>query len=175
LIGRIAEGDANALGELYDESSSVAFGIIRHILQDEAAAEDALVETYVRVRDRARAAEPQRDAVAWLLDLARRAALDRRSDAARSTGAQPYPPLPAAAAPSMARFEPEHHERPHVVRGALERLTTRQPAVIQMTYFGGLDLREVADELKLSREDVLSEIRRAMAALRNSLEWVAAD
>src|SRR5581483_6645733 len=81
LVERIGRGDRDALATLYDESSSLAFGLIRHILPDgSAAAEDALVDTYVQVRDQAGSLAGDRDAVSWLLSVARRAALARRMD-----------------------------------------------------------------------------------------------
>ena len=70
-------------------------------------------------------------------------------------------------------FEPFHRERQQISR-ALDRLTPRQRSIIQMTYFGGLSARDVADELKLTAQQVMSEIRLSMWALRNSLSCVDA-
>jgi RNA polymerase sigma-70 factor, ECF subfamily len=174
LVERIARGDRDALATLYDESSSLAFGLIRHILPDGSAAEDALVDTYVQVRDQARSLAGDRDAVSWLLSVARRAALARRPERDRKGDANAYPALPSAAVASVRPFEPGHREKQHVT-SALDRLSTRQRAIVQMTYFGGLNVNEVARELQLERDEVLHEIRRAMSLVRGALAWVQAD
>ena len=174
LLDRIAAGDADALGALYDESSSLMFGLIMHILQDREAAEDTLVDAYVQVREQARVKAPEGDAVFWLMGLARGAALARRKRSSQSRDPIPCPPVPTAPAPSIAPFEPLRRERQHIV-SAMDQLTPRQRSIIQMTYFGGLTASEVACELKLSTQQVMSEILRAMVTLRNSLAWVHAD
>ena len=168
LLDRIAAGDAGALGTLYDESSSLTFGLIMHILQDRETAEDTLVDVYMQVRDRARVKVAEEHAVSWLIRLARSAALSRLQRRGQSRGPIPRPPLPAAPATSVTPFEPLRRERQQVA-GAMDQLTPGQRSIIQMTYFGGLTASEVACELKLSTQQVMSEIRRAMLTLRTSL------
>jgi RNA polymerase sigma-70 factor (ECF subfamily) len=175
LLDRIAAGDINALGALYDESSSLAFGLIMHILQDAQAAEDALLDVYTQVRDRARVNAAERDPVSWLMALARDAAVARLRWRRHFSQPMQLPPLPSAsAATSVMPFDPFHRECQEVSH-ALDQLTARQRAIIQMTYFGGFSGRAVADALKISTEQVMSEIRRAMSTLRNSLASVDAD
>ena len=174
LLDQIAAGDINALGTLYDESSSLTFGLIMHILQDREAAEDALVELYTQVRDQARVKAPERNPVSWLIGLARHTALARLQRSRHSRHPLQLPPLPSAPATSLMPFEPLHRERQQISR-ALDQLTPRQRSIIQMTYFGGLSASEVADELTLPARQVMSEIRQAMWTLRNSLTCVDTD
>src|ERR1051326_6676029 len=71
-IKRIADGDLEALSELYDESSNVIFGLVSAILPNRQAAEDALVEIYDVVRRQATKFDPRRlPPLDWLITLAR--------------------------------------------------------------------------------------------------------
>jgi RNA polymerase sigma-70 factor (ECF subfamily) len=168
LVDRIAHGDSEAIGALYDESSHLMFGLILHILQDRAAAEDALVDVYLQLREQARFNAHQHDAVSWLIGLARRTALARLRRNGRSPGTAPWPSLPSVPATSVLSFEPSHRERLRVSR-ALDQLTPQQRALIQMMYFGGLSAREASDESGLPPELVSREVQRAMQLLRNFL------
>src|SRR4051812_48346650 len=77
-IERIARGDVYALSALFDESSTVIFGLVREILRDREAAEDALVEIYDHVRREASRFDARRETtLEWLITLARNFAVDR--------------------------------------------------------------------------------------------------
>src|SRR4029078_11995742 len=78
LLDRIATGDADAIGTLYDESSSLTFGLIMHILQDQETAGEGWVALCGRVPDQVQSRGPDDDAVSWMIRLARGAALARR-------------------------------------------------------------------------------------------------
>jgi DNA-directed RNA polymerase specialized sigma24 family protein len=78
-IVRIGDGDLNALSHLYDESSTMLFSLVLHILGDRRLAEDTLIEIYQGVRrDASNFQTGQTDAAVWLIDLAREMALSRR-------------------------------------------------------------------------------------------------
>ena len=129
LLDRVAAGDVEALGDLYDESSSLTFGLVMYILQDREAAEDVLVDVYREVRDQAHSSAAKHNPVSWLLALARRTALARLQ---RSGGARPSIPLPSlqlAPTTSVLPFDLFHRER-RQVRRALDRLTPRQRTIV---------------------------------------------
>jgi len=175
LLDRIAAGDGDAVAILYDESSSATFSLILHVLQDRRAAERALVDTYVRIRDEARARDAREGAVAWILAVARRAALNRLQDVPRSDRPVQWPTAaPAGAAASVLPFDARHRPRQEF-GSALDLLNPRQRTIIRMAYFGGLTVGEVAEQLKLSSDDVRSELGRAMTTLRKTIAGAKID
>jgi DNA-directed RNA polymerase specialized sigma24 family protein len=147
LLERLGAGDAAALAPLYDESSSLTFGLILHMLQDRRAAEDALVDLYGQVRALACSRTADEEAVSWLVRLARSVALARMN---RPDG------------------EPLHRER-QAVTHALNQLTPRQRTILEITYFGGRTTRDAAAELQLSNQQVVVEIRQALLTLRSAM------
>ena len=174
LLDRIASRDAAAIAALYDETSRLLFGLIMYILQDRAAAEDTLVDVYVKVQRHAGSPRPEQNPLAWLIGLARQTALARLAADRRSGRTAQRPPLPGATVPSVLPFEPNDSERRQVGR-ALTLLTPHERSIIQMTYFEGLSAREVADQLSVPTTQVTSDIQQAMWKLRTSLREVQAD
>jgi RNA polymerase sigma-70 factor (ECF subfamily) len=168
LLDRIAEGDVDACGAFYDESSGLTFSLMMHILQNWEAAEETLVKLYRVVWTRARLdAHRTHDPVAWLVDLARSAALSRLRQTRRSRSVASVMALPSAPRTSVVAFEPFHRESQAAV-GGLSELTHEQRSIIQLTYFGGLSARETADRLGLPLQRVTREIQLAMQVLRHS-------
>src|SRR2546427_9611767 len=79
LVERIAEGDAEALGELYDRYGRVAFGMLYRMLPGPEAAEEVAQDAFHAVWQRAGSYRPDRAAVrTWLLAICRNAAIDWR-------------------------------------------------------------------------------------------------
>ena len=174
LLDRIAAGDIDALAALYDETSPLLFGLVMYILQDRAAAEDTLVDVYLKVPDHAGSPRPEQNPVPWLIGLARQTALARLERGRRSGRTVQRPPLPVAPVASVVPFEPLDPERRQVGR-ALAQLTPQERSIIQMTYFEGLSAREVAHELSVPTTQVTSDIQQAMWKLRTSLREVETD
>ena len=88
LLERMAAGDLDACGTFYDESAQLTFSLIMQIVHDRNVAEDALVDLYVDVRDRARRGEHRnRNPLAWLITLARSTGQARRRPRRSAPGA----------------------------------------------------------------------------------------
>src|SRR5438132_1328684 len=86
LVERIAGGDAEALGDLYDRYGRVAFGMLYRMLPGPEAAEEVAQDAFHAVWRRASSYRPERGAVrTWLLAICRNAAIDwRRTRGKRS-------------------------------------------------------------------------------------------
>src|SRR6266550_3200911 len=70
LVERIADGDAEALGELYDRYGRVAFGVLYRMLPGPEAAEEVAQDAFHAVWRRAGSYRPERGAVrTWLLAI----------------------------------------------------------------------------------------------------------
>ena len=78
MIARIALGDRDAFGALYDATSAKLFGICLRVLSNRAEAEDALQEIYVKVWHNAgRYQVNGLSPMTWLITIARNHAIDR--------------------------------------------------------------------------------------------------
>ena len=67
LLMRVAEGETQALAELYDASVRYVFGILRRMLWSAESAEEVAQEVYLQVWKTAGSFDPQRgSAWSWL-------------------------------------------------------------------------------------------------------------
>lgn len=135
LLAGVAAGDRAALEALYDETSPVIFGLLRHVLGAGGAAEEALVELYSRVWREAATYRPGRaSALAWLVSAALECAAGRgRSDAAdvAPVGEASRPSGETATLPAYIDAEAAR------AREAFRRLDPKQREALQLSYFHG--------------------------------------
>src|SRR5579862_2932327 len=77
-LRRVAQRDATALREVYDQTSAKLFGVCLRILGEPSEAEDVLQEVYSTVWRRAETFDAGRASpVTWLAAIARNRSIDR--------------------------------------------------------------------------------------------------
>ena len=176
LLGEIRAGQAAAVPQLvelvYDELRRTAGGLLKrertgHTLQPTALLNEAFVK--LLGSDLTAAADRRvffgaavRAMRQVLVDHARRRAADKRIEG------QKREPLHEA----IAQYQREQHIDLLALHEALEQLATlnpRQAQVVEMRYFGGFTVPEVAELLEVSVSLVESDFRKASAFLRSRL------
>jgi RNA polymerase sigma-70 factor (ECF subfamily) len=162
LIGRIAAGQQDALGEFYDRYAGLVNGLALRILRDPSDAEDVVQEVFVQAWRQADRFDPARGTPeAWLCTLARTRALDklRRRVSRREEPAEAAPGTTAA---------PRNVEV-LAVRKALEDLSANQRRALELAYYEGLTQSEIAERLGEPLGTIKTRIRTAMMRLREAL------
>src|SRR5512144_3351036 len=106
LLERFVHGDPAAFESLFRRHETEVFHWVVRIVRDAGAAEDVLVDAFLRAyRGRARF-DPSRSFGAWMRRIATNAALDRLRAARREAGwsaTDERTPAPAEADPELAR------------------------------------------------------------------------
>jgi RNA polymerase sigma-70 factor (ECF subfamily) len=172
LIHRVAAGDQDALGQLYDSTHRSVFGLVLRILNDPAGAEEVTLEVYTQVWRQAANYDPRRGTPsAWMLTIARSRAIDRFRSTDQTRRRQE--PLSSVETARAAGNDPEESaseaERRAIVRAALDTLPPEQREVIELAYFGGLSHSEIAAKCGLPLGTVKTRTRLAMVRLRSAL------
>ena len=173
LMGRITAGDREAFAELYDRHAAVLLGFLVRMLRRRETAEEVLQEAFVKAWRQADRYRPERAAPrAWLLTMARSAAIDRirssqararrESDWTRAERGAPEAPV------GTRRLETE--EARGSVAAALETLPGEQRRCIELAFFEGLTHRQVAERLEEPLGTVKSRILLGMRKLRLVLQ-----
>ncbi|OQW35878.1 MAG: hypothetical protein A4E19_15585 [Nitrospira sp. SG-bin1] len=177
LVARVAKGEHHALGQLYDQSSTVLFSLASRILGNREEAADVLQEIYLDVWRRAVRYDVGRGTpIAWLITLTRNRAVDRL----RTRGARPArsvgPFTDAAQAHQVGdrdsyAFDSQADQKLRsLMREAWANLTPIQQQVIELAYYEGLPDTEIAAQLHQPVEAVKSGIALGMSQLRESLQ-----
>jgi RNA polymerase sigma-70 factor (ECF subfamily) len=162
IVERIVRGDTTAVAELYDQYGRLAFSVAVSIVGDSAAAEDIVQDVFVRVWRSANTYRPDGASVrAWLLAIAHHRAVDEWRRRRKERGSVS---LDEAGQNEWAATD-DNLADPLVSR-AVGALPAEQRQVIELAYFHGLTMVEIADRLNVAPGTVKSRIRLALEKLR---------
>src|SRR5438552_10798459 len=177
LVERIAEGDAEALGELYDRYGRVAFGVLYRMLPGPEAAEEVAQDAFHSVWRQARSYRAERGSVrTWLLAICRNAAIDwRRTKGKRLERETMIDAAFDLTAEGRVDERVLSRLRAERVREAIAGLPAEQRDVLGLAFWGGYSQREIAARTGTPLGTVKSRVRLAMAKLRERLAELDED
>ncbi len=177
LLRRIAGGEGEAVGQLYDRYAAMLLPLALRIVRDRAEAEDVLHDAFVAVSERAgQYASDRGTPVAWLVTLVRNLSIDRtRRRDRRGTLAREV----IAHEPGVRTADPESltadaAERSKI-RRALASLPEVQRVTLEIAFFEGLSYPEIAEREGVALGTIKSRAARALASLREALEREASE
>lgn len=156
---------------LYELYGAELYGFAFQRLRDRELAEETTQDVFTQAWRKARQFDPERGSVrTWLYGIARNAVVDTwRRSRARPALAEHPPEEPGAVEEpieqALLRWQ---------VRMALERLVPEHREVLQLSYFEGLTLREIAERTGLPLGTVKSRTSYALQNLRLALEEIGA-
>jgi RNA polymerase sigma-70 factor (ECF subfamily) len=171
LVALVARADEDALAELYDRVSRIAYGLALRVLRDERHAEDAVQEAFLQVwRSAATFRAERAKASTWILTLVHRRAVDlvRREERRQAD------PLTDDSALGEAPEDTQeaawlHFERERV-QAALKQLPDVQREALELAYYGGFSQSELADRLGVPLGTIKSRMFAGLARLRELLD-----
>jgi len=171
VLARVADGELDALQDLYDRYRTMAYSIALRITADASLAEDVVQDAYLGAwRNAARYVEGKGSVKTWLLSIVHHRAVD----AVRRR--RPTTELPETDAPPPARLtlpdiwgEVAGNLDRAEIAAALATLSDVQREAIELAYFGGLTQVEIADRTGAPLGTVKSRIRLGLLAMRGAL------
>jgi RNA polymerase sigma-70 factor (ECF subfamily) len=172
LMRRFAARDPAAAERLYERFASRVYGLGIVMLGGDAAAQDLVQDTFVKLWRTAERYDPTRGRLeTWVLLVARSLAIDalrrrvldsrvlEQSGAPSEVSSEPGPDEAAATADLAER-----------ARRAMSALPAGQRAALELAYFGGKTSAEVADLEGIPLGTAKTRIRTALLKLREALE-----
>lgn len=171
LLKRAGRGDKDAFAELYDATSARVYGLAVRVVRDPAQAEEVAQESYLELwRGSARFDPARGSAIAWILTIVHRKAVDRvRSAEASSRRDTSYHQQNPAVEHDVTAEAAHASMEAHRVRGALTSLTDVQREALELAYFGGYTHTEVATMLDLPLGTAKTRIRDGLIRLRDTM------
>lgn len=173
LLALVARGDHEAFEAVYDAVAPAVFGLVQRVVRDAAQSEEVTQEVLVEVwRAAARFRPAKGSAMAWVMTLAHRRAVDRVRSAEAATqrefrvAMRESEPDDVADA-ALARIERER------VRRCLDSLTGLQREAVTLAYYGGYTYAQVAGLLGVAVGTVKTRMRDGLIRLRDCMgvEW----
>ena len=171
LLKLSGRGDESAFARLYDAMAARVFGLAVRVVRDPAQAEEVTQETFLEAWRTASRFDPERgSALAWLLTLAHRRAVDRvrSAEAAHRRDATYHDRNRPVEHDSTAEAATTTIEAQRV-RTAMRTLTDVQREALELAYFGGYTHTEVATMLDLPVGTAKTRIRDGLIRLRDAL------
>ena len=171
MLVRLADGELDALEDLYDRYKTMAYSIAYRITNDTTLAEDVVQEAFLGAwRNAARYVEGRGSVKTWLLSIVHHRAIDavrRRRPTVELPDREEAPPvalqLPDVWAEVSATLDAD------TVRGALQVLSDVQREAIELAYFSGLTQVEIAERTDTPLGTVKSRMRLGLLAMRRVL------
>lgn len=175
LMDLVVDGDGLALDSLYQRFANSLTRLAQRVVQDRAAAEEIVQETFWRVWKNAESFNVQRGSFRnWVHSINQRLAIDTL----RRRKVRPQPARSEIEEAQMKVKPDEDMDVPGAawdsimaeqLRSAVEELPPEQKRVIDLAYFKGLSRREIAEQTGDPLGTVHTRARLALKKLREML------
>jgi len=169
LISQVARGDHAAFEAIYDQLAGPVYGVVLKVLRDPAQSEEVAQEAMLDVwRTASRFDAARGSAVAWVMTIAHRRAVDRvRTESASTAREQKLAPGPVSDQ-DVAELVETSLDRQRV-RRCLGSLTTVQAEAVKLAYYGGYTYPQVAELLEVALGTVKTRIRDGLIRMRDCM------
>ena len=165
LFPRIASGDKAAFLALYEKCSSPIFAYALSILRSRSDSEDAMQDTFLKIRSAAHLYKPLGEPLAWIFTITRNICLMMYRQRAHT-----------AQLPEEDRVQDPGFDR---IQNAEDRMTLEKAftvlpedscRIIMLHALSGMKHREIAELMNMPLSTVLSKYKRGIEKLRSELE-----
>jgi RNA polymerase sigma-70 factor (ECF subfamily) len=174
LLGRIAAGDREAFGALYDRYSKPLYAFALRVLGNASDAEDVLQEVFVQIWEKAgQFNETEGRPFSWAAAMTRNKSIDRLRSQQRRNRLVEEATESAVADPAATTTSTGiglGADETTRIRSAVGTLPEDQRRAIEMAFFSGLTHHEIAEKLSEPLGTIKARIRRGMLRLRDALE-----
>ena len=167
VIRRIAAGDEDALRELFGMHGQVMSAFALRLTGDPVLADEVVQESLVAAWQGARRFRGDSRVRTWLLGIVHHKAINllrKRTDVSIEEGV-----LDLAAAAETPGRQVEDSDRQRIMRSAIDRLPVEQRAVLDLFFYQGYRMDEIAAILDCPTGTVKSRLFNARTALKGIL------
>lgn len=160
-IAGVANGDREALAELYNATSPAVYSFALSVLKNTHDAEDVLQNCYLNIASSAGSYRSKGKPMAWILTITRNLCLMKIRDY-QKTATMPNENW-------MQYLESNEKVTPEdriVLSDCMKRLSDQERQIVVLHVVAGLKHREIAQALAIPLSTVLSKHRRALKKLK---------
>jgi RNA polymerase sigma-70 factor (ECF subfamily) len=165
LLKRILAGDSQAMTSLFDKYSKLVYAISLRILRDPAGAEDVLQEVFIRIWRFPEQIKRDRSLAPYLAVISRNRSIDILRQRRPSESIENL----TIASPHDFALHAEQALMCEKARKLIDECPTEQRKVLEMAYFKGMPLSEIAEKTMTPLGTIKTRMRIALAHLRGGL------
>jgi len=164
-LRKIAKGNTDAIGEIYELTQSSLYGYILSILKNPEDAQDVMQDTYVKICQSAGLYTAQGKPMAWIFTIARNLSLMKLRGQSRYTDMEDFEWEQITSGNSDFGVEDRM-----VLEAALSGISEEESQIVMLHAVGGMKHREIAEMYNMPLATVLSKYNRAIKKLQNLVE-----
>jgi RNA polymerase sigma-70 factor, ECF subfamily len=174
VMAHLARGHGDAIAVLLDRYARLVETIAYRLVRSSAEAQDVAQEVFLDLCRTAARFDPAKGSTKmWVVRTAYRRSINRRRylslrEAHSLEGGEDVPALPSAGDGWIAA-RLTAYESQRLVRQMLGRLDTAQRTVLELIFFDGLNMREVAEKTGATMESVRHRYYRGLDRLRQCI------
>ncbi|MHB1629490.1 MAG: RNA polymerase sigma factor [Bacilli bacterium] len=172
LFARVMQGDGYALAELYDRHARQVYAISRRLTADPPMLEEIIQDVFTKVWT-TRTFDPKKGKfVHWLSSVARRTAIDhmRKAHRRRETASLGVTDSQESVRGQTADDDFDAPILKSDLIDSMSHLRAQERTVVEMAYFQGYTLSEIASVLEIPIGTVKTRLHRALKILKSFLE-----
>ncbi|MEO0183344.1 MAG: sigma-70 family RNA polymerase sigma factor [candidate division WOR-3 bacterium] len=168
LVIRSKNGDEKAMAELITEYKQLIFTLAYRVVGDYDMGMDICQETFIKAFQNLNKLKHPEKFKTYLCSIARNLAYDhlRKKGKIQENSQQNYDPI------DLTRVEDKTAEirKKVIIQNALEKLNPRDRLLLTLFYYQNFDIREIAEVVGISPENVKVSLSRARIRLREKLK-----
>ena len=163
LLQKLAEGDMEALRDLYERVSSAVYTFALSVVQNPTTAEDVMQDAFVNIAQNANKYVSQGKPMAWIMTITKNIALMKlkRMDN-RNSSLEDY--MDVAKTDDFAQSD-----RRLMLRKALSELKDEDRQIVILHAMTGMKHREIAEIMKIPLPTVLTKYKRSLEKMRRTI------
>ncbi|BBZ21923.1 ECF RNA polymerase sigma factor SigK [Mycolicibacter hiberniae] len=171
VLHRVAGGSLADFAMLYDRTAARVYGLVLRVLRDTGYSEETTQEVYLEVWRNAGKYDPTKgSALAWLLAMAHRRAVDRvRAERAAGQRESRYGAASADPPGDVVVDAVIVSDEQRRVVDCLGGLPEKQRQCVELAYYGGLTYGEVSQRLAVNPSTIKTRMQEALRRLRECL------
>lgn len=169
LIAQTALGNQAAFSLLYDDTSGKLMVVCMRVLNERAAAEDAMQEAYVKIWNNAdRYQVTGHSPMSWLITIARNSAIDKLRMRRTEIDVADFGDRIAAPglSPEQSAIAASESKR---IKSCMEKLDADRRSAVTGAYLKGQSYKELADQFNVPLNTMRTWLRRSLTTLRECL------
>jgi RNA polymerase sigma-70 factor (ECF subfamily) len=169
LIAQVALGNQAAFSRLFDATSGKLLAVCLRVLNERAAAEDAMQEVFIKVWKNAdRYQVTGHSPMTWLITIARNTAVDKLRARKVDRDIADFSERIAAPGLSPEQSAVAASESKQIMR-CLDELEKDRRDAITGAYLRGMSYQDLSDQFDVPLNTMRTWLRRGLAALRECM------
>lgn len=163
IIHLIQRKDKAFVSLVYDRYADNLYGVIKTMVGDEAAAQDVLQESFLKIWRKADQYDPKKARLfTWLLTICRNTAIDRLRVMQKRAGREIQIDDPVVNNMGISGFNPQHIG----IKDLLKGLDLNQQEVFEALFFKGMTQKEASEALEIPLGTVKTRLKIGLRELR---------